>query len=132
MLSPNGTELHSDLPASIGGLLSVGTITIPDLNNITFKDQICLILGDHEKCDKWMNCCQDAEKCCESQMADYSETTIGGDMSLVHCHGLWDGSACWPRAKPGQQVLQVCPQHSVTCQPKGKNACFLNSYSYNS
>ncbi len=56
-------------------------------------------------CDRWRDCCQAAERCCDKQL----------DLQAVameipgYCPRTWDGYDCWDDTPAGTTVYRPCP-----------------------
>lgn len=62
--------------------------------------------------NRWLNCCLDAIKCCQ--------TTLSISSSLNEtdkCPAVWDGWSCIDSENAGKTVQLICSKYSYTGQP---------------
>ena len=90
-----------------------------DFHNKTARNFICQFGElDEEGCDRWIKCCQEAENCCQRQLAVTASMTTTHQSTYSHyCPKTWDGYSCWNDTPAGTTVTQPCPgflEYSLT------------------
>ena len=90
-----------------------------DYRNESCAAVICADVSADD-CRRWMECCEDAEKCCEQQATTPAATpSLGNNSSVTRegwCAQTWDGFACWPAAVANSVPMQRCPSF-LTAMP---------------
>ncbi len=79
---------------------------IPQPHNQTWMDAACADVALTGKdCDRWRDCCQAAERCCDRQLhlQGVAMETPG------YCPKTWDGYDCWDDTPAATIVYSPCP-----------------------
>ena len=92
----------------------------PNIDEIQSLEPMCSNLGVDD-CERWTDCCKDAVKCCEKQvaqgLANYSGTP--------RCPATWDGWACFGDTDNGTTAKMSCPPFIQYGSLEGKSMLFL-------
>uniref|UniRef100_A0A1L8DJP2 Putative adenylate cyclase-coupled calcitonin receptor n=1 Tax=Nyssomyia neivai TaxID=330878 RepID=A0A1L8DJP2_9DIPT len=75
--------------------------------------------------DRWIDCCEDALKCCR-EIGNSTEDDVDG-----HCPALWDGWTCFGSQPAGSIVETPCPVYAYSgqgpqCTHFSQKECFEN------
>ena len=92
-----------------------GKTFYPDIKQTETLDPMCSNLGESD-CNRWIDCCETAVKCCERQLKNttYHEETF--------CPPTWDGWSCFDPTQPGSTVKSYCPRFLKFGNIEGKHS----------
>lgn len=95
-------------------------LTFPPNPDAPSNNSACTQYLTSKECDTWRQCCQAAQRCCETPepisrcvqngpRPTCTSQSAGDDQ----CPSTWDGVSCWPATQPGETHHQKCPRHYV-------------------
>jgi len=69
-------------------------------------------MGGSGGCTRWIQCCTEADACCQQQRQRAGRRQMTSAVSApASCAATWDGFSCWARTPAGSVVRQQCPEY---------------------
>lgn len=114
---------HANLVAHGNWLITIEhqqliPVALADYRNQTIRGVVCEYISS-EECDRWVECCHDAERCCDNQLHVQSHASqqrlVNRSEHAVRyskhewCPHTWDGFACWEAAVATSSSSAACP-----------------------